>query len=191
MIFEFTDQLLTALSAGGTIKLKSNNPFDKPLIDPQYLTTQFDVVAIREGVKAVKNILAAPAFADYVEGPFGSAFASAKTDAQIESYVRGLTSTIFHPVSTASMSSQFSKSGVVNPDLTVKGTEGLRVVDASVFVSDPMAIGYVKQLIVPLIALHPEHSHSGPCVPPGRKSFRYHKASRPYLTVHNLRAILY
>ncbi|PPQ71682.1 hypothetical protein CVT26_007649 [Gymnopilus dilepis] len=124
--------LLTPTSRG-TIKLKSNNPFDKPLIDPQYLTTQFDVVAIREGVKAVKNILAAPAFADYVEGPFGSAFASAKTDAQIESYVRGLTSTIFHPVGTASMSSQFSKSGVVNPDLTVKGTEGLRVVDASVF----------------------------------------------------------
>jgi len=90
---------------------------------------------MREGVKAVKRFAAAPAFSDYVIGPFGDNFSAATTDAAIEDYVRGLTTTIFHPVGTASMSHWSSKNGVVNPDLTVKGTDGLRIVDASVFVS--------------------------------------------------------
>lgn len=91
---------------------------------------------MRESVKTIKRFVAAPAFSDYVIGPFGTPFSTATTDAQIEDYVRGLTTTIFHPVGTAAMSSKLSKSGVVNPDLTVKGIEGLRIVDASVFVSN-------------------------------------------------------
>ncbi|KAF8877932.1 hypothetical protein CPB84DRAFT_1714701 [Gymnopilus junonius] len=124
---------LISPSSRGTIKLRSNNPFDKPLIDPKYLTTEFDIVAMRESVKAVKRFAAAPAFKDFVIGPYGDPFSTANTDAQIEDYVRGLTTTIFHPVGTASMSSKSAKNGVVNPDLTVKGIEGLRIIDASVF----------------------------------------------------------
>ncbi|KDR79207.1 hypothetical protein GALMADRAFT_223444 [Galerina marginata CBS 339.88] len=125
--------VLISPTSRGSIKLRSNNPFDKPLIDPNYLTTDFDIFTMREGVKAIKRFLAAPAWKDYVIGPFGDVFSKAKTDAQIESYARGLTTTIFHPVGTASMSPSNARNGVVNPDLTVKGTEGLRIVDASVF----------------------------------------------------------
>ncbi|KIM44803.1 GMC oxidoreductase [Hebeloma cylindrosporum] len=125
--------VLITPTSRGTIKLRSSNPFDKPLIDPNYLTTEFDIFTMREGVKAVKRFAAAPAFSDYVVGPFGDSFSAATTDAATDDYVRGLTTTIFHPVGTASMSRSFSKHGVVNPDLTVKGVDGLRVVDASVF----------------------------------------------------------
>jgi choline dehydrogenase len=90
-----------------------------------------------EAVKAILRFLGAPAFSTHVSGPFGPSFQNATNDASIESYVRGLTTTIFHPVGTASMSPQTAKTGVVNPDLTVKGTVGLRIVDASVFVSLP------------------------------------------------------
>ncbi|KAF4610054.1 hypothetical protein D9613_010669 [Agrocybe pediades] len=117
----------------GSITLASSNPFDKPLINPNFLSTDFDIFAMRESVKAIKRFLAAPAWSDYVIGPFGDAFSKAKTDAQIEKYIRGLATTIFHPVGTASMTSAKSSAGVVNPDLTVKGAAGLRVVDASVF----------------------------------------------------------
>jgi choline dehydrogenase-like flavoprotein len=126
---------MLSTSIGGSITLRSNNPFDKPLINPNYLTTQFDIVTMREAVKASKRYAAAPSFSNYVTGPFGDAFAAATTDDKIDAYVRGLTSTIFHPTGTASMSSSKAKNGVVNADLSVKGTEGLRVVDASVFVS--------------------------------------------------------
>ena len=94
---------------------------------------------MREAVKAAKRYASAPSFADYVTGPFGDAFAAATTDDKIDAYVRGLTSTIFHPTGTASMSSSRARNGVVNADLSVKGTEGLRVVDASVFVSTLLA----------------------------------------------------
>ncbi|KDR79239.1 hypothetical protein GALMADRAFT_223476 [Galerina marginata CBS 339.88] len=125
--------VLISPSSRGTVKLASNNPFDKPLIDPNYLTTQFDIFTMREAVKAIKRFVAAPAWSDYVIGPFGDVFSKASTDAQIENYVRGLTTTIFHPVGTASMTPANAKTGVVNPDLTVKGADGLRIVDASVF----------------------------------------------------------
>ena len=65
--------------------------------------------------------------------PFGGL--SATTDADIDNYIRGISSTVFHPVGTAAMSCS-SKSGVVDENLLVKGADGLRIVDASVFVSD-------------------------------------------------------
>jgi len=125
------------MTTGGSIKLRSNDPFDKPLINPNYLTTEFDIITMRESIKSILRFINAPAWKDYVIGPFGAPFVAAAkgSDAKIDSYVRGLTTTIFHPVGTASMSSPKASNGVVNPDLTVKGTEGLRVVDASVFVS--------------------------------------------------------
>jgi choline dehydrogenase-like flavoprotein len=123
------------LPSGGTIKLASSNPFTQPLINPNYLTTKFDIFAMREAVKAVKRFVGAPAWSDYVTGPFGSSFIAATDDASIDAYVRGLTTTIFHPVGTASMSKAGASNGVVNPDFKVKGADGLRVVDASVFVS--------------------------------------------------------
>ena len=60
----------------------------------------------------------------------------ATTDADIDNYIRGISSTVFHPVGTAAMSRSSSKSGVVDQNLLVKGADGLRIVDASVFVSD-------------------------------------------------------
>ncbi|KDR79210.1 hypothetical protein GALMADRAFT_137093 [Galerina marginata CBS 339.88] len=125
--------VLISPTSRGTVKIRTTNPFDKPLIDPNYLSTAFDIFTMREAVKAVQRFVAAPAWKDYVIGPFGDVFSKAKTDSQIESYVRGLTTTIFHPVGTASMSPSNAKTGVVNPDLTLKGADGIRIVDASVF----------------------------------------------------------
>ncbi|KAF8956200.1 hypothetical protein BDZ97DRAFT_1958944 [Flammula alnicola] len=130
--------LLTPTSRG-TIKLQSNNPFDKPLIDPRYLTTDFDIFTMREAVRAILRFVAAPAWSDYIIGPFGDLFAAATDDASIDAYIRGLCASILHAVGTASMTPPNAKTGVVNPDLKVKGADGLRVVDASVFPLVPSA----------------------------------------------------
>lgn len=120
---------------GGTITLRNNDPFQPPLIDPQYMTTDFDTFAVRESIKAASRFVGAPAWSDYVVGPFGRVFGDATNDSLIESYARGVAGSAFHAVGTAAMSAVNDNWGVVNHDLTVKGTDGLRIVDASVFVS--------------------------------------------------------
>lgn len=88
---------------------------------------------MRESIKAVKRFAAAPAWNGYITGLVGKFWGSA--DADLDAHARQHSTTVFHPTSTASMTSQASADGVVNPDLTVKGTEGLRIVDLSVLVS--------------------------------------------------------
>ncbi|KAF4621592.1 hypothetical protein D9613_012602 [Agrocybe pediades] len=118
----------------GTIKLRNNDPFQPPMVDPGFMTTDFDIFAARESIKAALRFVAAPAWTDYVVAPFGSIFAVGVTnDTTIETYVRGQAGSAFHPVGTAAMSAFGASNGVVNPDLTVKGADGLRIVDASVF----------------------------------------------------------
>jgi choline dehydrogenase-like flavoprotein len=90
------------------------------------------VAVMRESVKSTRRFVAAPAWADYVIGPIVPGL---DTDDEIDNFVRTTTTTIFHPSGTAGMAAFNSSNGVVNPDLSVKGTLGLRVVDASIFVS--------------------------------------------------------
>lgn len=142
-------------NTGGSITLASANPFDAPNIDPALLNSDFDIFTIREGVKAALRFAAAPAWQDYVIGPFGT-LADAKTDAQIESYARSNAVTVFHPFSSASMSPYGSPQGVVNPDFRVKNTVGLRIVDASVV---------VRRFCILVIRLTPDVRSFEPYVP--------------------------
>ncbi|KAI0053606.1 GMC oxidoreductase [Auriscalpium vulgare] len=129
--------LITPTSRG-TVTLASTDPFDAPLIDPAFLSTDFDIHTIREGIKAAKRFADAPAWDGYIIGPYGD-FADAETDADLEAYARRNAATVFHPSCTAFMSPADSGVGVLNPDFTVKKTKGLRVVDASVFPFIPTA----------------------------------------------------
>ena len=121
---------------GGTVTLRSENPWQAPLIDPALLSTDFDIFAIREAIKAAQRFAASPGWDGYVIGPFGD-LATARTDAEIEAYARRNAATVFHPVGTAAMGPKHSSTGVVDPHFVVKGAVGLRVVDASVFVGFP------------------------------------------------------
>ncbi|KAG6899171.1 hypothetical protein C0993_012714 [Termitomyces sp. T159_Od127] len=120
-------------SSRGSVKLRSNNFFDAPLIDPGLLKSDFDKAAMRAAVKSTLQFLTAPSWAGYIKTPVNG-LENVTTDAQIDAYVQKNTATIFHPVGTASMSPKGAKNGVVDPDLKVKKVAGLRVVDASVLV---------------------------------------------------------
>ncbi|KAF9528605.1 hypothetical protein CPB83DRAFT_853938 [Crepidotus variabilis] len=120
-----------------SVKLASSNPFDKPLIDPRMVTTDFDKFTLRESVRAVKRFAAAPAWSGYITKPYGTL--AGTSDADIDSHVRQLASSVHHPVGTAAISSASSAVGVVDTELRVKGVDGLRVVDASVWPFLPSA----------------------------------------------------
>ena len=152
--------------------IQSTNPFDAPFIDPNMLDTQFDITTMVESIKAIKRFAAAPAWDDYITGTVGTL--SGTTDADLEQHARQHTTTVFHPSSTASMSSQDSLDGVVNPDLTVKGTSGLRVVDLSVFVSDYTIVEL--QALIFSSAIHSQLPSSGTRVHARRTSKRAHQS---------------
>lgn len=114
----------------------STCPFDSPVIDPNFLTNEFDIFTMRESIKAARTFMAAPAWNGWILGEVG-AFALAKTDKEIEQYVRENCMTVNHVSGTVGMGKTGTNgngTGALNSDLTVKGTVGLRVVDASVFV---------------------------------------------------------
>ncbi|KAG6911432.1 hypothetical protein DXG01_016529 [Tephrocybe rancida] len=117
--------------AGGTVSLNSTDPFVPPLIDPAYMTTEFDMVAMREGVKAAQRFLTAPIWKDYIVAPAGG-LENVTSEESLDDYIRAGTLTSAHPVGTAAMSAKNASSGVVDPDLRVKKISGLRIVDASV-----------------------------------------------------------
>jgi len=89
-----------------------------------------------QAVKSAKAFVAAPAWDDYIIGPYGD-LAKTNTDAEIRRYIRRNGGALLHAVGTASMSPKGAAWGVVDPDLRVKDVEGLRIVDGSVLVSMP------------------------------------------------------
>ncbi|KAJ3817824.1 hypothetical protein F5880DRAFT_1705903 [Lentinula raphanica] len=135
-----TTRVVTPLSRG-TILLNSTDPFTAPLIDPKLLFDDFDLTAMREAVKTSIRFLGAPIWNDYVLGDPATAFIQSTSGTQnlddeiLDAYIRNNTGTSAHAVGTAAMTSSDSIFGVVDPDFKVKGVEGLRIIDASVFVS--------------------------------------------------------
>ena len=112
----------------GTIKIRSNDSFDAPLIDPGMLTHPFDALALQEGFKSTARFFSGEAWG----GQVGALSPSANVSASAwESTIKRSIGTFGHPVGSAAMSAKGSTKGVVDPDLRVKGVTGLRVVDAA------------------------------------------------------------
>jgi choline dehydrogenase len=113
----------------GFIALKSADPNDPPMIQPNYLSTDNDRRTLRDGVKIQRDVFAQKAMDPY-RGPEMMPGAAVRTDGDIDAYVRQTAETIYHPVGTAKMGSDTL--AVVDGELRVHGVERLRVVDASV-----------------------------------------------------------
>ena len=116
----------------GSIKLSSSNPFDKPIIDPNYLSDQRDIEDFTKAFRHLRYITEQDAFKDVLSSEI-SPGANVKTDDDIHSAIRNLTTTGHHPVSTCRMGSDNDKGAVLDNKFKVRGTQNLRVVDASAF----------------------------------------------------------
>jgi choline dehydrogenase-like flavoprotein len=116
----------------GTVSLHSADPLAAPRIDPDFLADPDDVRRLVRGFRLMRDILAQPALAGF-RGRELATSASARSDAEIEAFVRNHADTIYHPVGTCRMGS--GALDVVDAQLRVHGLECLRVVDASVMPS--------------------------------------------------------
>jgi choline dehydrogenase len=115
----------------GTIRLKSKDPNEHPLIDANYLAERRDLDTLIAGFKIGREIFADEAFNPYRDAEFQPGV-DVKTDAEIEQWIRGHCETIYHPVGTCKMGPSTDPMAVVDNRCRVHGLVGLRVVDASV-----------------------------------------------------------
>ncbi|KAK7014390.1 pyranose dehydrogenase 1 [Favolaschia claudopus] len=128
---------LVSPTSRGFVTINSTDPLAAPLIHPNLLGTEVDIFIMREALRAAARFASAPSLKDYIIKP--DSFDPAFSDAQLEEYIRANSGTVFHPVGTAAMSAKGAKFGVVDPDLLVKGVQGLRIVDLSVLPFIPAA----------------------------------------------------
>ena len=113
----------------GEVALKTADPADRPLIDPKFFSVPGDLEGLVRGFKEARRLMYTAPFEAYrgretMPGP------EIEDDQAVTDWVRANASTIFHPVGTCRMGSD--EASVVDPELRVRGIDGLRVVDASV-----------------------------------------------------------
>ena len=113
----------------GSVRLASADPKAAPLIDPNFLAEPDDLQRLVRGFKAMRHILEQPALAVHGARELAKS-AGARSDAEIEAFIRGHADTIYHPVGTCRMGT--GPMDVVDAELRVRGVQGLRVVDASI-----------------------------------------------------------
>ncbi|MEK9804266.1 MAG: GMC oxidoreductase, partial [Curvibacter sp.] len=113
----------------GSLRLASADPLAAPLIDPNFLGERDDVERLIRGFKLMRSILSQPALARFGAREL-PASAVAKSDVQIEQFIRNHADTIYHPAGSCRMGP--GEMDVVDAQLRVHGVQGLRVVDASI-----------------------------------------------------------
>ena len=113
----------------GHVRITAPDPTAPPEIAPNYLTTPGDRTVAARAIRLTRHIMAQAPMSRYrpeehLPGP------GPDDDAALAEAAGRIGTTIFHPVGTARMGAD--PASVVDPELRVRGVEGLRVVDASV-----------------------------------------------------------
>jgi choline dehydrogenase len=118
----------------GWVQLASNNPFDRPKIQFNYLSEPDDRIEMRACVRLTREIFAQPAF-DRYRGRELQPGAEVQTDDEIDSFIRAKVESAYHPSCSCKMGQPEDPMAVVDPQTRVYGIEGLRVVDSSIMPS--------------------------------------------------------
>lgn len=112
----------------GSVSLASSDPLAAPLIDPNFLGDESDLIHTLRGVKKMREIMLSAPLAEHIVSEFTTA--GVHTDDELIEVIRNTADTVYHPVGTCRMGSD--QTSVVDLELKVRGVENLRVVDGSI-----------------------------------------------------------
>jgi choline dehydrogenase len=112
----------------GTVRLRSADPAAPPVVDPNFLGHPDDLRVSTEGVKISREIFSQPSLAKYVKR-IRFPDDSVRSQAEFEAYARQYGRTSYHPTCTCRMGKD--ELAVVDPQLRVRGLDGIRICDSS------------------------------------------------------------
>ena len=113
----------------GSVKLASGDPSAAPLIHQNFLASPKDWESLRAGFRVARDLAAQPAMQPFIQAEFFPG-PKCQSDDEIDEHIRKTSITVHHPAGTCRMGAD--EASVVDPELRVRGVDGLRVVDASV-----------------------------------------------------------
>lgn len=117
--------------SSGYVRLRSADPFEMPIIQPNYLDSEIDRAVVLAGMKTVRKILGTDAMARYCDGEDFPG-AHVRTDDELMASIRERGTTTFHPAGSCKMGPASDPLAVVSDELRVHGLEGIRIADASI-----------------------------------------------------------
>jgi choline dehydrogenase len=115
----------------GTLRLASADPTGAPLIDFQYLAESADLDLLTEGSEMVREIFRGAAFGDAIKSEIHPGADLKGTE--LRQAILNRATSVYHGVGTCRMG--VDELAVVDPELRVRGIDGLRVADASIMPS--------------------------------------------------------
>ena len=118
----------------GHVRARTPSVQDKPEILFNYLQHGEDIEAFRACVRLTREIIGQPAM-DAYRGPEIQPGEAVQSDAEIDAFVRGAVESAYHPSCACRMGED--EMAVVDSETRVRGIDGLRVVDSSIFPTIP------------------------------------------------------
>jgi len=116
----------------GTVRLRSADPSAKPVIAPNYLSTNEDRRVAADAIRVTRRLMKQEALRRFRPEEYLPGLSIDDSEAALARAAGDIGTTIFHPVGTAKMGLEHDPLAVVDNHLRVIGLDGLRVIDASV-----------------------------------------------------------
>lgn len=122
----------------GHVRARSADPFEAPVIQPNYLADETDRQVLLAGMKLARRLLQTEPLLPYFDGELYPG-PDVQTDDELLAAARERGTTTFHLMGTCRMGPDSDASAVVDEGLRVRGIDKLRVVDASIMPTMPSA----------------------------------------------------
>lgn len=127
----------------GRVRLRSADPDDTPRINLNMFSEQADIDTATRAIRIARDIYGRKEMAEVI-GEELLPGTAAQSDEQLAAHIRATAATTQHPCGTCRMGAD--PAAVVDPQLRVRGVDGLRIVDASVMPT--LTVGHINAPVI-------------------------------------------